>query len=608
MAKKEKENVFTQKQSKVFSRIIRDIKPISGWLFLCFLISAASVAFAIAAPMVLGKITDRIYEFWKAKQILGAGATFDKAAVMQDSVALALIYLFSSVCSIGNMLILNNVVSRFYTCGLRVKMSEKITRMPVKFVDNTPNGEIISRMMGDVSHMGTTVHTVINLATQGFLQLVGVAIMMFRINYIMALLVMVIIPLSLVLSAVIANKSEKHFGAARKQAGKWYAFVEEDYGGFDAIKAFHLEDSQNRRQAEIVESIRSNDKKGNVLAGLVQPIISFTNSVAFAGICVVGGFLLTRGQELGLVGADFTLGNVVEVIMYAKLLAGPLEGIAYGISTLQRVYAAARRVYDFLEEDEMPKAEIAEMPQGKGEVEFRDVNFSYSPDKPLIENLNLKIKAGQKVAIVGPTGGGKTTIVNLLMRFYDINSGKILIDGVDATKMDRRAVRDMFGMVLQDTWLYSGTVYDNIAYGKEEASKVEVMDAAKNARIDYFVDTLPDGYDTVINEESSNISAGQKQLLTIARAYLANKKMLILDEATSNVDTRTELLIQETMDKLTEGKTSFVIAHRLSTIVDADVILVVDNGHIVETGTHEELMAKNGFYTEIYNSQYDLLS
>lgn len=606
MTKTEKnKNIFTQKQTKVFSRIIKDIKPISGWLILCFLISAASVAFAIAAPIYLGQITDRIYNFWAAKQSGGA-AVFDKAGAIADSIALALVYLFSSLCSTGNMLILNNVVSRFYTCGLRVKMSEKIIRMPVGFVDKTPSGEIISRMMSDVSHMGTTVHTVLNLATQGFLQLVGVAIMMFRINFFMALLVMVVVPLSIVISAIIANRSEKYFGEARKQSGKWYAFVEEDYAGFDTVKAFHLEERQNRGQGELAQAIRDHDKKGNALSGLVQPIISFTNSLAFAGICILGGFLATTNQVTG--APVITVGDVVAVIMYAKLLAGPLEGIAYGISMLQRVFASARRIYDFLEEKEMLPPEVNELPEGRGEVEFQDVNFSYSPDKPLIENLSLKIKAGQKVAIVGPTGGGKTTIVNLLMRFYDVDSGKILIDGVDATKMDRRAVRDMFGMVLQDTWLYSGTVYDNIAYGKENASHDEVLNAAQNARIDFFVNTLPEGYETLINEESNNISAGQKQLLTIARAYLANKRMLILDEATSNVDTRTELLIQETMDKLSKGKTSFVIAHRLSTIVDADIILVVDNGHIVESGTHEELMAKNGFYTEIYNSQYDLLS
>ncbi len=595
MSKKVKNNdVMTQKQSQVLLRMANDTKPIALWLTLSAFISALSVIFSLIAPKLLGLLTDSIYLFWKDK------VAIDQVVLIRNSLYLALVYVLASLCSVSNMLIMNNVVSRFYTCGIRIKISDKIKRLPVKFVDNTPNGEIISRMNNDVSSMGNTIHTVINLAVQGVLQLIGITIMMFNINPLMALVVIGVIPLSLILSAVLANRSEKYFGEASKEAGNMYAFIEEDYSGFDTIKAFNLEESQDKEQRRIAESIRQKDKKGYFYSGIVQPIITFTNSLAFMGICVLGGYLATQNT--------ITVGDVVAVIMYAKLFSSPLEGIAYGISMLQRAFASARRVYKLLDEEEMPVATSELVPSGEGNVEFRDVCFSYNPEKPLIEHLNLKVKAGQKVAIVGPTGGGKTTIVNLLMRFYDVNSGEILIDGVDATQIDRKVVRDMFGMVLQDTWLYSGSVYDNIAYGKENATKEEVMEAGRRARIDYFVDSLPNGYDTIINEESTNISSGQKQLLTIARAYLANKRMLILDEATSNVDTRTELLIQETMDKLVENKTSFVIAHRLSTIVDADIILVVDKGKIVETGTHKELMAKNGFYTEIYNSQYDLLT
>jgi len=454
-------------------------------------------------------------------------------------------------------------------------------------------------MMSDVSQMGTSLHSIIYILTYGFLQLIGVSIMMFRVNALMAGLVIIIIPLSLLITLLMASKVEKYYDKARKHIGKWYSITEEDYSGFDTIKAFHLEAQQNAAQAQIADDICREDRKASTLVNKIQPIISFTNTLAFAGICVLGGYLTLQGTV--------TVGDMVAVLMYARMVADPLDMIAQNFGNMQRVFSSARKVYDFLDEEEMTVNTSHEIPSGEGEVVFEDVNFSYSPDKPLIENLNLHIKPGQKVAIVGPTGGGKTTIVNLLMRFYDVDSGKILIDGIDSTKMDRSEVRDIFGMVLQDTWLFSGTIYENIAYGKENATKQEVMEAAESARIDYFIDTMPNGYDTVINEETSNISAGQKQMLTIARAYLANKPILILDEATSNVDTRTELLIQETMDKLVKGKTSFVIAHRLSTIVNSDIIVVVDNGHIVETGTHQQLMERNGFYTEIYNSQYDLL-
>lgn len=591
---KTNKDVMTQSKTRVLGRLIKEAKPIWGWILLSSLIACASVFLALIAPLIMGKITDAIYDYWQLK------TPIIQDDLIKNSLSLVLVYLGSSICSLSNMMILNNVVSRHFTCELRIKISAKIMRLPVKFVDSTPNGEIISRMTNDVSSMGNTIHNVLNLAIQGFLQLIGISIMMFRINPFMALIVLVLVPFSLVLSAVVAGKSEDHFGAGRKTAGKMYSFIEEDYTGFDTIKSFNLEETQNKEQARLAEEIRNSDCKGYFLSGIVQPIITFTNALAFMGICVLGGYLAINGKV--------SVGDVVAVIMYAKLFSSPLEGIAYGISMLQRAFASSRRVFNLFDEPEMPEAESDEVPSGKGDVEFRHVYFSYSPDKPLIEDLNLKVSAGQKVAIVGPTGGGKTTIVNLLMRFYDVDSGQIFIDGVDATKIDRKVVRNMFAMVLQDTWLYSGSVFDNIAYSRDSATREEVLEAGVNARIDHFVDTMPEGYDTIINEESTNISSGQKQLLTIARAYLADRKMLILDEATSNVDTRTELLIQESMDRLMQNKTSFVIAHRLSTIVDADIILVVNEGKIVETGTHKELMAKNGFYTEIYNSQYDLLN
>jgi len=596
MAKKEKKKNLT---SKTLRRMFVDIKPILGYLFLGLLICSTSVILGLIAPIVLGRITDSIYAYWESKQIIGGAAILEKAELIKNSITLAAIYFGSAVVAVSNWIVMNNVVSRFYACGMRIKMSDKIIRLPIKYIDKTPNGDIISRMMSDVSHMGTSLHTIINILTYGFLQLIGVVFMMFRINALMAALVIVIIPISLLVTLLMASRVEKYYDKARKHVSGWYSLIEEDYSGFDTIKAFHLEAKQNARQAEITEDIRREDCKGSALVNKIQPMISILNTIAFAGICVLGGYLAMSGI--------ISVGDVVAVLIYSRMITDPLDTIAQNFGNIQRVFTSARKVYELLDEEEMSLPTNPTIPAVKGEVVFQDVNFSYTEDKPLIENLNLHINPGQKVAIVGPTGGGKTTIVNLLMRFYDVDSGKILIDGIDSTQMDRNQVRDIFGMVLQDTWLFSGTIYDNIAYGKENATPEEVMEAAKSARIDFFIDTMPNGYDTMINEETSNISAGQKQMLTIARAYLSNKPILILDEATSNVDTRTELLIQETMDKLVKGKTSFVIAHRLSTIVDSDIILVVDNGHIVETGTHEQLMAKNGFYTEIYNSQYDLL-
>ena len=412
----------------------------------------------------------------------------------------------------------------------------------------------------------------------------------------MAVAVMVFVPLSLALSAVLASKSEKHFNDSRTQAGKLYSICEENLACFDAVKIFSVEQAQNKKYRGVTQKYADYAAKGYFVSGLVSPIVGLINNLSYVAICVIGAYLVINGRV--------NVGALVAFIMYTKLFSGPLESIASGMSMIQSTIASARRVYEYLDGEEMD--EIA--PEGnisvRGEVVFQDVCFSYTEDKPLIENLNLQVKPGEKVAIVGPTGGGKTTIVNLLMRFYDPVSGCILVDGRDITAMSRADVREMFGMVLQDTMLFSGSVYDNIAYGKKNATRSQVMEAAKKAHIDTFIDALPQGYDTQINEDSTNISAGQKQLLTIARAYLSDRPVLILDEATSNVDTRTELLIQKTMDELMKGRTAFVIAHRLSTIENADVILVVDNGHIVEQGTHGELLRRDGLYAKIYNSQY----
>ena len=401
---------------------------------------------------------------------------------------------------------------------------------------------------------------------------------------------------------MLANKSEKLFSKYRKINGKLYSFIEEDYTGFATVKAFNLEDRQSQKQGKIVQEHRQTGRKAFFTNGLIQPVITLCNNVSYVAVCLIGCLIIAN--QSGGVQGQLGPGDLVAFLMYAKMFAGPLESIAWCMGSMQHTITAARRVYDVMDKEEMKETVTLELPEKLlGNVKFENVTFSYS-DKPLIENLNFEVKAGQKVAIVGPTGGGKTTLVNLLMRFYEVKSGTIYIDGVDISQISRKELRNCFAMVLQDTWLFNGTIKENIAYGKQNATEQEIERAAQKAHLDFFVDTLPDGYQTVINEESTNVSSGQKQLLTIARAYLADRKMLILDEATSNVDTRTELLIQETMDQLMQDKTSFVIAHRLSTIVNADVILVVNNGQIVETGTHKELLEKGGFYANLYNSQY----
>lgn len=585
--------INTYPVGKTIKRLLKDILPIGWALLLATLVCGGSIALSVFAPEIIGQLSNIIYDFGDT------GAIPDMVLVVQLCVKLALSYCGVVASSCLMVVLMTNITSRYFTCGMRIRISKKFNTLPISYVDNTPNGEIISRMMNDVSNMSNTIHVIIELFISGFIRLVVYTVMMYLINPIMATIVVVMVPLSLVLGTYISSKTEKYWRIFRETNGKMYAFVEEDYTGFDTIKAFNLEQRQQGLSTEIMADYGTKIQKAWYMSGLVQPIIALTNNIVYIAICIVGGYLV--------VNETIEVGAVVTITLYARMFAGPLESIAQGMSSINRTLACASRVYGLLDHEEMKEVDNSIVPTGKGDINIKDVFFSYVEDKPLIRNLNLSVKAGQKVAIVGPTGGGKTTIVNLLMRFYDIQSGSITIDGVDIMDMSRKDLRDQFAMVLQDTWLFNGTVYDNVAYGKDNATHEEVMIACKKAHIDFFIDTLPNGYDTIINEESSNISGGQKQLLTIARAYLADRKMLILDEATSNVDTRTELLIQQTMDELMQGRTSFVIAHRLSTIVNADIILVINDGQVVEQGTHSQLLANNGFYAEIYNSQYELL-
>lgn len=576
---------------QVVLRLVKDMKPIFWWLLLATAVSLASVILNVFAPDLLGRLTDAVYNLIHDNQPI------DWHLFINNVILLALVYVGSTVLGLITVMVMNNCVSRHFTCRIRVNMSEKISRIPVKTVDSTPNGEIISRMTRDVSVMGNSVHNIFGVIINGVISLAVILVVIFFENFYLALAVVVFVPLSIILSGILSSKSEKYFDESREVSGKVYALCEENLTGFDTVKVFNVEHSQNARYEKLVDEQAVKARKGYLTSGMVQPVVALVNNLAYVIICLVGGYLVVSEQV--------SVGDLVAFIMYTKLFSGPLESIAIGMSMVQSTVASARRVYDYLDSEEMQETGSDGTKEStKGEVVFDDVYFSYTPEKPLIEGLSLKVKAGQKVAIVGPTGGGKTTLVNLLMRFYDPQKGRILVDGQDIGEMNRSAVRDKFGMVLQDTVLFSGSVYDNIAYGKPSATEEEVVRSAVAAHIDGFINSLPSGYQTQINEDSTNISGGQKQLLTIARAYLTDRPILILDEATSNVDTRTELIIQRAMDDLMKGRTAFVIAHRLSTIENADVILVIDNGKIVEKGNHEQLLRSGGLYSRIYNSQY----
>ena len=576
---------------KVIGRIIKDTVPIMPSLVLAAVISLVSIILSMVAPELIGVLTNDIYDY------VTLGISMDRALFLKIAVLLVISYVASGIFSIITMIIMNNTVSRHYTCRIRVDMSAKISKIPIKKVDTTPNGEIISRMTNDVSIMGGSVHDIFNIIINGVLKLAVITVIIFIANPIMAAVIIVFVPASIFLSARLAARSEKYFDKSRVAIGKIYSVTEENLTGFDTVKVYNLERHRQNEYEKLMDDYRVKAERGYLTSGIVQPIVAVVNNLAYIAICVVGSIFVIRGT--------LSVGDLMAFILYTQLFSGPLESISGGMSMMQSTIASARRVYEFLDSEEMSEPiEREGHVSCKGSVSFDKVEFSYTEDKPLIKNLDLEVLPGQKVAIVGPTGSGKTTIVNLLMRFYDPISGRILVDGKCIEDMHREDVRDMFSMVLQDTVLFSGTVYENIAYGNPGASEDEVREAAHRAHIDFWIESLPDGYNTVINEESTNISGGQKQLLTIARAYLSNRPILILDEATSNVDTRTELIIQETMDELMRGRTAFVIAHRLSTIENSDIILVVENGDIVEKGTHKELLSSGGLYSEIYNSQY----
>lgn len=583
----------SKRTMKAIARILREAKPIRGWLVLSCFLCLCLILCTVSAPKILGNLIQQLYDYWSGELV-----TDDLLGlILKGLIPLAIIYISLSLVRLANMYLLNNVVSRYFTCNIRIRISEKIKKLPIKFIDDTPVGEILRRMTDDVSHMGTSIHSLIETLSTGFLQILVITVLMFFENWQLALAVLVITPLSVFLSSAISQISEKYFHNMFTESGRLNSIVEETYTNYATTKAYNYEKTTIKRHEEINIKQRDAEIKATFISSAVRPCITFTNALAYIAVNLIGGWLiLNRGVSVG---------TIVTIVLFAKQIAAPLEDIADAIGNLQRAVTSSERVFALLDREE--EAECTGTfgeEEILGDVKFEHVDFSYDKEKPLIKDLNLDVKHGQNVAIVGPTGAGKTTIVNLLMRFYDPDSGKITIDGHDIGEISRNEVRNLFGMVLQDTWLFNGTVAENIAYGKPDATREEIVKACDEAYCDHFICTLPKGYDTVIGDDTTNISGGQKQLLTIARALLANHRLLILDEATSNVDTRTEILIQKAMDKLMKGKTCFVIAHRLSTIVDSDLILVINNGEIVETGRHEELLAKKGFYYQIYTSQY----
>ena len=579
---------------RVLLRIMRYAKPIRWWLMLAGVLALIVIVCTMAGPKLVGLLVQQLYDYWAQP----GGNTGELAAAMAPGLLLLLgVYALHSAVAYVKMRLMNQVVSRRFTCDLRIQISDKIRRLPVRFVDETPVGEILQRMTDDVSQMGNTIHDIIDTMMSGLLQILAIAVVMLLEDWRLAVLVIVLMPLSVWFSAVLAAKSSSYFWEMHRQSGRLYSVVEESYTNYATTKAYNLENYNHARHEEVNRRQQKAEARANFLGSVVQPVIAFSNAVAYILINLLGGWLVVyRGVEVG---------TVMTMVLFARQVASPLEQIANGMSNIQHATAAARRVFGILDqEEEVPIPGQIEVDRVEGRVDFENVAFSYDKTKPLIRHLNVHVEPGQKVAIVGPTGAGKTTIVNLLMRFYDVDSGCIRMDGEDMAQLSREDTRSLFAMVLQDTWLFTGTIAENVAYGRPEATREEIVRACDEAYCDHFIRTLPKGYDTVIGEDNITISGGQKQLLTIARALLSDRKLLILDEATSNVDTRTELLIQKAMDKLMRGRTCFVIAHRLSTIVDADMILVVRDGQIVEQGRHRELLEKKGFYYQMYTSQY----
>ena len=560
------------------------------------LISVASTVFSIFGPKILGNATTKLFEGVMG-QVAGTGTGIDFDSIKQILLIALGLYILSAILSYIQGWIMTGVAVDI-TFRLRRDIAEKINRMPMGYFDGTNHGEILSRITNDVDTVNQTLSQSLSQIISSVTQVVGVLIMMLTISWQMTLVALLMVPMSIFIVQFIVKRSQKYFKEQQDMLGHVNGHIEEMFSGHVEVKAFNGEARSVEKFAGMNDTLFTTAWKSQFLSGIMMPMMNFVSNLGYVGVVILGGALAFRQL--------ITVGDIQAFIQYVRSFTQPLTQLANISNVLQQTAAAAERVFEFLAEGEevQEAAEPIELERATGHVEFRDVEFGYNPEKIVINKFSEEIEPGKRVAIVGPTGAGKTTLVKLLMRFYDVNSGAILIDGHDIREYRRADLRKQFGMVLQDTWLFNGTIMENIRYGREDVSDDEVIAAAKAAHAHHFVRALPNGYQMMLNEESSNISAGQKQLLTIARAFLVNPPMLILDEATSSVDTHTELLIQKAMRNLMQGRTSFIIAHRLSTIRDADWILVVNEGDIVEQGTHDELLGRNGFYASLYNSQF----
>ena len=561
-----------------------------------FIFAIGSVAFSVIGPKVLGKATTEIFNGLIGKISGGDGINFDRIKIIL--LTLGGLYLVSAILSFIQGFIMSGI-SQKLAYNLRDELSKKINRLPMSYFDKTTNGEVLSRFTNDIDTLAQSLNQSLTQIITAVTTLVGVFIMMLTISGVMTVAALVIIPIGMFVISMIIKRSQKFFAQQQAFLGNVNGQVEELYGGHLVVQAFNGQGDAIEKFDKTNEKLYQSAWKSQFLSGLMQPLMSFVGNLGYVLISILGGFLVIKNS--------IEVGDIQSFIQYVRQFNQPLNQIAQISNQLQATAASAERIFAFLAEEEEPVTEndSVKVTRHDGEVIFDHVRFGYDENKVIIKDFNAKVKPGQKIAIVGPTGAGKTTIIKLLMRFYDVNSGAIYVDGKNIKDYNRQELRSHFGMVLQDTWLFSGSIKDNIKYGKLDATDEQVKQAAKAAHVDHFIKTLPSGYDMVLNEEASNVSQGQKQLLTIARAILADPEILILDEATSSVDTRTEVLIQKAMDNLMENRTSFIIAHRLSTIRNADLILVMKDGDIIEQGTHEELLAQDGFYTNLYNSQFD---
>lgn len=582
-------------------KLIKYMADFKLWFVAVIIFAIGGTVFNIVGPKVLAKATDELFNGLVAKIGGTGGINFDK--IGKILLILLGLYCLSSVLQFIQGWIMTGV-SQKVSYKMRKEISEKISRMPMNYFDTKTHGEVLSRVTNDVDTLSQSLNQSITQLITSVTTVIGILIMMLSISPIMTLIAVFILPVSGAFVGIVVKKSQKYFHRQQEYLGHVNGQVEEVFGGHTVVKAFNREESATEDFEKASNVLYSSAWRSQFISGIMMPIMQFVGNLGYVAVSVLGAYLAMNGT--------ITVGDIQAFIQYVRQFTQPIQQLAQVSSMLQTTAAAAERVFEFLEEpEEVQKAEAhapVSISDVKGSVEFEHVKFGYDPNKIIIHDFSANVGQGQKIAIVGPTGAGKTTMVKLLMRFYDINGGKIKIDGYDINDFDRSELREAFGMVLQDTWLFKGTIMENIRYGRLDATDEEVIEAAKAAHVHHFIETLPGGYDMELNEEASNVSQGQKQLLTIARAILADNKILILDEATSSVDTRTEILIQQAMDNLMKGRTSFIIAHRLSTIRDADLILVMKDGDIIEQGDHEQLLALDGFYAQLYNSQFDSAS